>query len=946
MRGKNKEKSSSEVSCVTLGAFFVFLNHIGHDPEPLVVGLSYSKEHLQNQHASIDFATFKEVCQRFRQMFPHDSEVCYRAGLKVFELQSFGFQHIIGALISNSPTFFYHICPRMIRQQFTMIHAVYTRTGKRNCKLEYHFDLGYEPFPEFIEVVRGLLAGMTIPTTGEPAQVVHRMTADGFALDISWPRSKSLLRRLYDMTIGKIQSYRRAVQELERGHTLLEGQLAESQDLSRRLEEHRRLLEQKVKERTAELAAQAESLQRSNEKLQQIDRAKRRFFTHLTHELKNPITLLSASAEALEQQLQRHAATMDPPVQENLMQMAFVGRQNVNRVAVAADDLMDLALLEESRLQPRLVPVDLVELCRALIQETKPWSEGLAVTVELDAPQSSPPSMAGDPRLLGKLLLNLLGNAIKFSPQGGTVTIRVRAEGEDLCLRVLDQGPGIPPEDRERIFQPFEKTADGEMSRAERGIGIGLSVAREVALLHRAELRVDDRPGGGSAFFLRIPLGGDEIPGVAQAHLAQPRPAGPGLEQMVQAQVSTAAPNGLLAHLPLQSAPEPGADDAPAVLFWPDQSKRKVLLIDDEVDILLTVGNMLEQDFEVSLASSAEDALRMIERDIPDAVVSDILMPGISGMQLCRILRQQPATRNMPILLITALGELQDKLRGFSLGADDYITKPFQYAELVARIKTQIRLRELTADIVASSNISVVGTMAAGIAHELKNPLNVLINSLTPLRDEVAEAEWDPERIKLLLDLATESGNRLLDVTQSFSNLVSHSAQPVLVDVGQLFQELLETRNARSQGRMEMALSCLVEEPLLLRRGQFSLVVGNLLDNAIDAILAGEGEGRLELACQANGDMLEVEVKDNGVGMDPCQLQQSLAMFSTTKEPGKGTGLGLSIVRQVLQAEEGRLALSSAPGEGTTARVWFPYAGGGRAADQEEPYFQHQDAEE
>jgi len=644
--------------------------------------------------------------------------------------------------------------------------------------------------------------------------------------------------------------------------------------------------------------------------------------------------------------LERHIATVDPSVRDGLMQMALVGRQNVNRVAVAADDLMDLALLEESRLQPRLVPVDLVELCRTLIQETKPWSESLAVEVELDAPQSSPPSTAGDPRLLGKLLLNLLGNAIKFSPRGGKVIIRVRTEGPNLCLRVLDQGPGIPPEDRERIFKPFEKTADGEMSRAERGIGIGLSVAREVALLHQAELRVDDRPGGGSAFLLRIPLGGDEIQGVAQVHQAQPRPAGPGLEQMVQAQISTPIPNGLLAHLPHQSAPEPDADDGPAVLFWPDQSKRKVLLIDDEVDILLTVGNMLEQDFEVSLASSAEDALRMIERDIPDAVVSDILMPGISGMQLCGILRQQPATRNMPILLITALGELQDKLRGFSLGADDYITKPFQYAELVARIKTQIRLRELTADIVASSNISVVGTMAAGIAHELKNPLNVLINSLTPLRDEMAEAEWDPDRTKLLLDLATESGDRLLDVTETFSNLVSYSAQPVLVDVPQLLQELLETRSARSQGRVKMAISCQVDEPLLLRRGQFSLVVGNLLDNAIDAILADEGEGWLELACQVNDDMVEVEVKDSGVGMNPCQLQQSLTMFSTTKEPGKGTGLGLSIVRQLLQAEEGRLALSSAPEEGTTARVWFPLDRGGRAADQEGQVILHRDAEE
>jgi len=303
MSSRKQSQQGSEVSCVTLGAFFRYLEHIDRDPGPISSGLPYSEHYLRDQHARIDFETFREVCQRFGQMFPDDKDVCFRAGLKVFELQSFGFQNIIAFLIGNSPKIFYGLCPRMISKQFAVISADYVRTGRRSCTLDYHFEPNYEPFPEFVDVVRGLLTGMSIPGTGKIAQVEHRMTADGFVLDITWPRSKSLLRRLYDMTVGKVKSYRQAVQELERGHTLLEGQLAESQDLSRRLEEHRSLLEQKVKERTAELATQAENLQRSNDKLQQIDLAKRRFFTHLTHELKNPITLLSASAEAMEQQL-------------------------------------------------------------------------------------------------------------------------------------------------------------------------------------------------------------------------------------------------------------------------------------------------------------------------------------------------------------------------------------------------------------------------------------------------------------------------------------------------------------------------------------------------------------------------------------------------------------------------------------------------------------------
>ena len=692
------------------------------------------------------------------------------------------------------------------------------------------------------------------------------------------------------------------------------------------LQSHREVLARKVRERTADLAAHAERLEASNAQLQEIDRAKRRFFTHLTHELKNPMTLLVSSVDALGQIID----TMDAGAPERLAQLVGVGRLNVGRLATAVDDLLDLAMLDESRLRPRWTRVDLGELCRRLAEEMAPWTLASDVGLELVLPEDDEAVVTrGDPRLLNKLLLNLVGNAVKFSPAGKSVRVELRrSAAEGVELLVADRGPGVPDVDKERIFQPFEQSEDGALHRAERGLGVGLSIAREAALLHDGTLTVRDRDGGGSVFALSLPLRAptaadappvlEPVPRASTSPTPRP-PTALRLAEMVAAQMGATASGAARAGPEHDADAEGGRQTA----TWPDPRSRRVLLVDDEPDILSTVGGMLENDFSVLRAASGQEALALLECQLPDAIVCDVAMPGMSGLELCQILRERRSSRDIPFLLLTAFGDLQDKLRGFAYGADDYVTKPFQYPELAARIQTQIRLRELMDENVAFGSTAVIGTMAAGIAHEMKNPLNILVNAVGPLTTTCATLPADSDA-HILLDLIDDASARLRKLAEAFSRMLTQTSEALPTDVRHLLDDLLHARCSRLDPQTETTIRCDIDEILVLQKNQLAVVLGNLLDNAIEALRRKGHTGSLTLEAHLRAGHLLIVVEDTGLGMTGAQLRRAVTPFFTTKHPTEGGGLGLAVVRQLLVAVGGRLELSSAPEEGTCARVWIP----------------------
>lgn len=1026
----------NRVSCQSIQVYLGYLQDLGLDDRALLEGLSEPPAVLRDPDARVDYETFRTLSRRFTAMFPSDPDAAYRAGLSIPALGSLGYIAMLLAM-RVEPAIIFSLTPRMVQRQFPMVRVTYERTAPTRCRLRYHHQLGYEPFPELEAVARGLMEA-TPSMVGLPRAHVESYPVNrGFCLEVRWEAKGHLLPRLRAATLGRISSLRGAATELESAKDRAEREIDQAQRAARRLEallhigravergleiapllerfavaanqtlfvdlihvsvhddpdddpawrvlatengesssglsppidlpadlavrsrfvhalpvqgqngpmglafvgaeddltrrssvdrallddafgrlghalgnayRHREIsthgekLEREVALRTSELAAQTEALRASNDKLLEVDRAKRRFFTHLSHELRTPATLLSASIE----QLERETRSGEPAIREALTR----ARRNMARVVYAVDDLLDLALLDEGRMSKASERVDVVALVRSLTVSVSPWAAMHDVCVRERCPAEEV-VLVGDRRLVEKAVLNLIANAVKFSPPGEAVEVVVDQDEDRVSFQVLDRGPGINEADRNRIFEAFERAGH---RGSERGIGIGLSLVQSIASIHGGEVTHANRDPRGSSFSMWVPRG----------KLEDAKPSSPAIERVAAPAQRAEA---MVAGAPDQTAsqseagPTPRSDTVDGV--WDDGDRPMVLVVDDEAEIRDVLRGRLVANYRVVTADSGTSALALVERERPEAVLADVSMPGMSGFELCRRLRARPEMRQVPIVLLTALGSVEDKLEGFDAGADDYVTKPFSLREVEARVRTHIQLRRLSAEMNAMANASLMGSISAGIVHEVNNPLNVLLNALPPVGEGLGEGER-AEVARTMLDLAQDAARRIHECVSSLSSLASWSARdPESVDLGELVASVVRQHRQRGKGSTAIEVSGEVACKVGMLRTEASLVIGNLVANAIDA--AGP-DGRVEVILGERSEHATITIRDDGPGMDADTWRRACEPFFTTKQPGKGMGLGLFVVQQLLRHLEGRLEVVSKPGHGTCMTVVLPLA--------------------
>jgi signal transduction histidine kinase len=329
---------------------------------------------------------------------------------------------------------------------------------------------------------------------------------------------------------------------------------------------------------------------------------------------------------------------------------------------------------------------------------------------------------------------------------------------------------------------------------------------------------------------------------------------------------------------------------------------------------------------------------------VPDVVVSDVMMPGMSGVELlAEVRRRRPGTR---VILVTALTSTQSVVDGLAAGAHDYLRKPFAPDVLVARVRTQAELKRLGEQLIAAEKRALLGTFAAGLAHEVRNPAAAIEGCVEPLRRVLARHLPErPATVDEALDVIREATSRIsalvrdvLDLAQvDRAQLRPYQLQDGLSTCLRLLaHRLREPVGGPGEGAAPVveivqrfaAVPEVVCQPALINQ-----VLLNVLDNAMHA--AGERPGRrgsvtVETAEQDGG--VVVRVRDDGGGMDPETLGRAFDPFFTTRPPGRGTGLGLSVSRQIVDAHGGRLSLTSRVGEGTEACLWLPLRPAGSLA--------------
>ncbi|MCD8313791.1 MAG: response regulator, partial [Bacteroidales bacterium] len=388
--------------------------------------------------------------------------------------------------------------------------------------------------------------------------------------------------------------------------------------------------------------------ERDAQKTEELNQMKSKFFTNVSHELRTPLTLIISPLETM------IGETTDEGQRRKLDSV----RRNAERLLQLVNQLLDFRKSSEMDMHLNLYEGDIVifvrNICDAFLELSEKRDMHLTFFSAIDALE-----MQFDEDKMGKVVTNLLSNAFKFTPEGGRVDVSLSCPSPyTLEMRVSDTGCGISDEDKEHVFDRFYRVESEENHTT--GTGIGLSLVQDFVKLHGGEISVLDNAGGGTVFSVRIPI---------RHSSAEPSvEAGQGGEQRA------ASPDDAFA---LEKVAKPVA-----------------LVVDDSADLVSFLSDALSLYFNVRTAYNGAEAWESIRKEAPDIIVSDLMMPQMDGNELCRLVRSDRRTSRIPFILLTAKNSLENKLEGLSLGADDYVAKPFNVELLILRMR---RLVELTA---------------------------------------------------------------------------------------------------------------------------------------------------------------------------------------------------------------------------------------------------------
>jgi CheY-like chemotaxis protein/anti-sigma regulatory factor (Ser/Thr protein kinase) len=400
------------------------------------------------------------------------------------------------------------------------------------------------------------------------------------------------------------------------------------------------------------------------EKLQEVDGMKSRFFANISHEFRTPLTLIFGPAKDVIEK------TKEPDTKKNV----GIIKRNASRLYGLVNQLLDLSKLEAGKMTLEASEQNIIPLLKGIVLSFTSLAERKKITLKFNTIEENL-NVYIDKEKVEKVITNLLSNAFKFTPEGGKIDFTVEKLIDEVEIRISDNGVGIPKDRIDKIFDRFYQV-DGSHTREREGTGIGLALTKELVELHKGMIKVESKEGEGTTFRLLLPLGIE--------HLKS--------EEIVEKEIQEETTK-TMEETELIPATEKSNEktDIDALL---DTEKALLLIVEDNSDVRNYIISHLEEDYGIQEAVDGEDGLNKSVEQIPDLIVSDVMMPKMDGFELCEKLKTDERTSHIPIILLTAKATSQDKIEGYETGADDYIMKPFDAIELKVRIKNLIDQRK------------------------------------------------------------------------------------------------------------------------------------------------------------------------------------------------------------------------------------------------------------
>ena len=416
-----------------------------------------------------------------------------------------------------------------------------------------------------------------------------------------------------------------------------------------------------VKESNRALKTAMEELARLNTRLTEMDRLKSEFFANVSHELRTPLTLIMAP---LEQKLRRSSeADLSPQERreaEMMLRNAFLLYRHVA-------DLLDAAKLEVGGMRAEYALIDFARLLRSQAAQFDTLAQERGIAYRIAVPSSL--FIEADAEKLQRILLNLLSNAFKFTHAGGTIEVRLSSDGESALLELQDNGPGIPEDMREIVFERFRQV-EGAANRRHGGTGLGLAIVKEFTALHGGKVSVDAAPGGGALFSVRLPL---------------KAPAGTLLNDTTT-MLDAIIERQVVEELAATGIAETSDTDA-------SRAAPLVLVVEDNADMNAFIADTLRPRYRVATARDGRAGLEEALALTPDLILADVMMPVMSGDAMVLELRRHPELAGVPIVMLTAKSDEALRVKMLEAGVQDYLAKPFCVEELLARVDGLLRER-------------------------------------------------------------------------------------------------------------------------------------------------------------------------------------------------------------------------------------------------------------
>jgi len=615
-----------------------------------------------------------------------------------------------------------------------------------------------------------------------------------------------------------------------------------------------------------------------NEQLRKADERKDQFLANTSHELRTPLHGIINIAQSV---LSREQQAMTEESHKNMELLVTISR----RMAFLLSDLLDAVRLKDQRIVLRRQALQVEPVVSGVVSMLAHMTEGKPVRVNIAMPEALPAVHADEQRLT-QILFNLLHNAIKFTDEG-VIEISAKRSGDQVMIQVADTGRGIEKDALERIFLPYEQ---GPGDDENGGIGLGLSITNQLVQLHGGSLTAESVPEKGTTFSFILPIAESRTePATEMVHKDRAEPFADEIGR----------DNALI--LEAAAAAEPGLVSETDDMRDRFSKGLKILIVeDDPVNLRVLTGIFAEEHYEIQTALSGKEALNLLESSSWDLLVSDVMMPHMSGYELTRIVRERYSSFELPILLLTARSRPEDIYAGFIAGANDYVAKPVDALELKYRV---LSLGTLKKSAEERLRIEAAYLQAQISPHFLFNTINSIMSL----------SEIDLDKMRDLADAFTS----YLRISIDFLN--SEQVVPLTHELD-LVEAYLYIEQERFGERLEVIWDIDPDISLFIPPLTLQPLVENAVKHGLLSRLQG---GTLEIRIRRQEDGTRFEVRDNGKGMSEKEVERLLHIDSGSVHASRGIGL-LNTNRRLMQHYGKGLHIESKLGQGTVMSFIVP----------------------